>query len=46
MFLLFALEQVRKVIVLGEKLTNIKTDKFGTVAKNVFFSSFQIPIKL
>ena len=33
----FPLEQVTKVIVLGEKFSNIQTDKFGTVAKNVFF---------
>ena len=32
----FPLEQLTKVIVLGQRLSNIQIDKFGTVAKNVF----------
>ena len=35
MFFQFPLEQVTEVIVLGEKLSNIQIDKFGTVAKIV-----------
>ena len=35
MFFQFTLEQVTEVIVLGERLSNIQTDKFGTVVKNV-----------
>ena len=35
MFFQFPLEQVTEVIVLGERLSNIQIDKFGTVAKNV-----------
>ena len=35
MFFQFPLEQVTEVIVLVERLSNIKIDKFGTVAKNV-----------
>ena len=31
----FPLEQVTVVIVLGESLSNIKIEKFGTVAENV-----------
>ena len=47
MFFQFPLEQVTEVIVLGERLSNIQFDKFGTVAKNVyFFLSFQVPIKI
>ena len=34
-FFQFPLEQVTEVIVLGERLSNIQIDKFGTVAKNV-----------
>ena len=37
MFFQFPLEQVTEVIVLGERLSNVRIDKFGTVAKNVFF---------
>ena len=37
MFFQFPLEQVTEVIVLGERLSNIQIDKFGTVAKNVEF---------
>ena len=36
-FFQFPLEQVTEVIVLGERLSNIQIDKFGTVAKNVYF---------
>ena len=32
---LFPLEQVTEVIVFAERQSNIQTDKFGTVAKNV-----------
>ena len=32
----FPLEQVTEVIALGQRLSNIQIDKFGTVAKNVF----------
>ena len=35
MFIQFPLEQVTDVIVLGERLSNVQTDKFGTVAKNI-----------
>ena len=35
MFFQFPLEQVTEVIVLGERLSNIQIDKFGTVAENV-----------
>ena len=35
MFFQFPLEQVTEVIVLGERLSNVQIDKFGTVAKNV-----------
>ena len=35
MFFQFPLEQVTEVIVLGERLSKIQIDKFGTVAKNV-----------
>ena len=35
MFFQFPLEQVTEMIVLGERLSNIQIDKFGTVAKNV-----------
>ena len=35
MFFQFPLEQVTEVIVLGERLSNIQIDQFGTVAKNV-----------
>ena len=35
MFFQFPLEQVREVIVLGERLSNIQIDNFGSVAKNV-----------
>ena len=34
MFLSISLEQVTEVIVLGERLSNIQIDNFGTVAKN------------
>ena len=38
MFFEFPLEQVTEMIVLGEKLSNLQIDKFGTVAKiNYFF---------
>ena len=38
MFFQFPLEQVMEVIVLGERLSNIQIDKFGTVAKkNLIF---------
>ena len=40
-FFQFPLEQVTEVIVLGERLSNIQIDKFGTVAKkDQFFSWF------
>ena len=35
MFFQFPLEQVMEVMVLGERLSNIQIDKFGTVAKNI-----------
>ena len=35
MFYQFSLEQVTEVIVLGERLSNIQIDIFGTVATNV-----------
>ena len=35
MFFQFPLEQITEVIVLGERLSNIESDNFGTVAKNV-----------
>ena len=35
MFFQFPLEQVTEMIVLGERLSNIQIDKFGTIAKNV-----------
>ena len=35
LFFQFPLEQVTEVIVLGERLSNIQIDKFGTVAKSV-----------
>ena len=35
MFFQFPLEQVTEVITLGERLSNIQIDKFGTVAKNI-----------
>ena len=35
MFFQFPLEQVTEVIVLGERLSNVQIEKFGTVAKNV-----------
>ena len=38
MFFKFPLEHVTGVIVLGERLSNVQIDKFGTVAKNVSFS--------
>ena len=42
MFFQFPLEQITEVIVLGERLSNHKIDKFGTVAKNVeFFRVFR-----
>ena len=31
----FPLEQVTEVIVVGEKLSNVQNDKFGTVTENV-----------
>ena len=34
------LAQVTEVIVLGERLSNIQIDKFGTVAKKVYFFEF------
>ena len=34
-FFQFPMEQVTEVIALGERLSNIQMDKFGTVAKNV-----------
>ena len=34
MFFQFPLEQVTEVIVLGERLSNIQIEKFGTIAKN------------
>ena len=47
MFYQLSLEQVTEVIVLGERLSNIQTDIFGTVAKNVYiFLSFQVHIKV
>ena len=39
LFFEFPLEQVTEVIVLGERLSNIQIDKFGTVAK-IDFSLF------
>ena len=45
-FFQFPLEQLMEVIVLGERLSNIQIDKFGTVAKKNFnFLSFQVLIK-
>ena len=35
LFFQFPLEQVTEVIVLGERLSNVRNDKFGTVAENV-----------
>ena len=35
MFFQFPLKQVTEVIVLGERLSNVQIDKFGTVTKNV-----------
>ena len=35
-FFQFPLEQVMEVIVLGERLSNIQTEKFGTVAWKKF----------
>ena len=35
MFFQFPLEQIIEKIVLGEKLSNLQFDKFGTIAKNV-----------
>ena len=35
MFFQFPLEQVTEVIVLGERLSNVQIDKFGTVAKSI-----------
>ena len=40
MFFQFPLEHVTEVIVLGERLSNVQIDKFGTVAKNVYFFEF------
>ena len=37
MFFQFPLEQVTEKIVLVERLSNIQNDKFGTIAKNIFF---------
>ena len=37
MFFQFPLQQVTDVIVLRERLSNVQTDKFGTVAKNIDF---------
>ena len=37
MFFQFPLEQVTEVIVLGERLSDVQIDNFGTVAKNVYF---------
>ena len=46
LFFQFPLEQVTELIVLGERLSNVQIDKFGTVAENVkLFLSFQVPIK-
>ena len=42
-FCQFPLVQVTKVLVLGERLSNIQIDKFGKVAKN--FSHKKVPIK-
>ena len=36
-FFQFPLKQKTELIVLGESLSNIQIDSFGTVAKNVFF---------
>ena len=46
LFFQFPLEQVTEVIVLGERLSNFQIDKFETVAENVCFLSFQVPIKM
>ena len=46
MFFQFPLEQVTEVIVLGERLSNVRIDKFGTVAKNCFFLSFRVLSKM
>ena len=35
MFFQFPLEQVTKIIVSVERLSNVQIDKFGTVAKNI-----------
>ena len=37
MYLQFPLEQVTEVRVVGERLSNIQIDKFGTVAKSIYF---------
>ena len=40
MFFQFPLDQV-----LGERLSNVQTEKTGTIAKKSFFLSFKVPIK-
>ena len=37
LFQFCCVEQITEVIVLGERLSNIQKDKFGTVAMNVYF---------
>ena len=36
MYFQFPLEQVTELIVLGERLSNVHIDKFGTIAKKIF----------
>ena len=45
MFFQFPLEQVTESIVLGERLSNVQVDEFGTVAKMFSFLGFQVPIQ-
>ena len=37
MFFQYPLEQVTEVIALGERISNVQIDIFGTIAKNVCF---------
>ena len=48
MFFQYPLEQVTEVIALGERISNVQIDIFGTIAKNVCFlgGGFQAPIKI
>ena len=40
------LEQVKEVIFLRERLSNVQIDKFGTVAKMFSFLIFPVPSKM